>query len=123
MLEVRADGVHLRPAPDGYGAEIYASLDEVDMLEIYRELRCPLLLVNAVPADPASMPGPPWLGELMAAFRKGQTRDLEALAAKRPNVKLVTVTGSHGLLFEQPETIAEVTLHFLDGTIRPLTTQ
>src|SRR5205807_4788626 len=24
MLDVRADGVYLRPAPDGYGAEIYA---------------------------------------------------------------------------------------------------
>jgi len=118
MLEVSAGGVRLRPAPDGYAAEIYASLDEVDMFAAYRELRCPLLLFSAVAAEPGAIPGPPWLGGLMSAFRKGQTRDLEEVAAERPNVRLETLAGAHGLLFEQPEAIAQATLDFLDGTIR-----
>jgi pimeloyl-ACP methyl ester carboxylesterase len=61
MLEVRQGDTCLRPAPDGYGGEIYAGLDEVDMFGIYREIRCPLLLFNAVDPPGASGPsaGPP----------------------------------------------------------------
>lgn len=112
MLEVRDEGTYLRPAIDGLGTEIYTSLDDVDMLAVYRDVRCRLLLVNAI--DPAGATGaPPWLSELMAAFRKGQTRDLSELASSKPNVQVVTLQGTHGLLFEQVEAITRIVLEFL----------
>lgn len=39
-LQVRGDGTFLRPDPGGLGAEIYASLDEVNMFDLYREISC-----------------------------------------------------------------------------------
>src|SRR5215467_8288661 len=91
-LEVRGDGTYLRPAPDGLGAEIYASLHDVNMLDVYREI---------------------WIGELTAAFRRGQTQDLEALATSQDNVSSGTVEGTHGLLFERAEAITTTTLEYL----------
>jgi hypothetical protein len=49
----------------------------------------------------------------MVAFRRGQTRDLQALEASQGNVRLVTVEGTHGLLFEQSAAIAAITLDFI----------
>jgi len=114
-LEVRGDGTYLRPAPDGLGAEIYASLHDVNMLDVYREIRCPLLLFNAVD-PPGGCPAPlglSWIGELTAAFRRGQTQHLEALARSQDNVSVETVEGTHGLLFERAEAITTTTLEFL----------
>lgn len=113
MLEVRDGGTFLRPAIDGIGRAIYDGLDQVDMFAIYREVRCPLLLVNAEPPDAGTASGPPWISKLMEAFRKGQSRDLAALAAVQANIDFQTLEGSHGLVFEQPAKIAEMTLDFL----------
>lgn len=117
MLEIRSGRAYLRPAPDGFGGEIYASLDEVDMFKVYRETQCPLLLFNAVEPDgrrgtPASLS---WISELTAAFRQGQTRDLVALAGSQSNVQVETVLSGHGLLFEHSAAIARTTLSFLNG--------
>ena len=87
-LQVSGDGTSLRPDPGGLGAEIYASLDEVNMFDLYREISCPLLLLNAVD-PPGGHPAPlglSWIVELSAAFRRGQTQDLEALARSQGNV-------------------------------------
>lgn len=116
MLDVRGDVAYLRPAPDGFGREIYEGLDHIDMFTIYREVRCPLLLFNAATPDEggrSTAAGPAWIAELTSAFRRGQTRDLIALAAVQPNVRLETVTGTHGLLFEQSQAIAHLVLAFL----------
>lgn len=114
-LVAGAEGAHLRPAPDGLGAEIYASLDAIDMFSVYQEVRCPLLLFNAV--DAVGRGGAPmglsWISQLTSAFREGQTRDLRSLADRQENVQVETVDGSHGLLFEQSSAIAAITLDFL----------
>jgi len=115
-LQVRGDGTHLRPDPGGLGAEIYASLDEVNMFDLYREISCPLLLFNAVD-PPGGRPAPlglAWIVELTAAFRRGQTPDLEALAQSNGNVTVKTLEGTHGLLFEQAAAITSATMAFLD---------
>ena len=117
-LQVLGDGTFLRPDPGGLGAEIYASLDEVNMFDLYREISCPLLLLNAVD-PPGGRPAPmglSWVVELSAAFRRGQTRDLEALAQSQGNVMVKTIEGTHGLLFEQAAAITTATLAFLDGS-------
>jgi pimeloyl-ACP methyl ester carboxylesterase len=112
MLEIRDGKTYLRPSPSGLGGEIYAALEAIDMYAVYREMACPLLLFTA--EDPnLAPPGPAWMGELMRAFRLGQRRDLEAIAGDKPNVRLQTVRGSHGLLFERPHEIADATLDFL----------
>jgi len=116
MLEVRGGMYHLRPAPDGLGREIYDSLDQVKMLDTYLEVACPLLLFNAIAPEGGAgvnAGGPPWIAELTSAFRRGQARDLAAVAAARQNVLVETVTGTHGLLFEQPQVIADRVLAFL----------
>lgn len=117
-LQVSGDGTSLRPDPGGLGAEIYASLDEVNMFDLYREISCPLLLLNAVD-PPGGHPAPlglSWIVELSAAFRRGQTQDLEALARSQGNVTVKTIEGTHGLLFEQAAAITTATLAFLDGS-------
>ena len=116
MLDTRDGATYVRPAPDGLGREIYDGLEDVDMFSVYQEVRCPILLLNAVPPPDESgrgVAGPPWISELMNAFRKGQTRDLAALAAAQPNVHLETVVGTHALLFEQSQAIADLVLDFL----------
>jgi len=113
MLEVREGGTYLRPAIDGLGAEIYASVDGVDMFDVYRQIRCPLLLFNVDESQGTAGAGPLWIGELMAAFRKGQARDLQALAASQANVRLETMKATHALLFEQVDAIAEIVCEFL----------
>ena len=115
MLEVRGGMYYLRPAPDGLGREIYDSLDQVKMLDVYREVACPLLLFNAIAREGGAVNagGPPWIAELTSAFRRGQARDLAAVAAARQNVQVETVTGTHGLPFEQPQVIADRVLAFL----------
>ena len=86
------------------------------MFSSYREVRCPLLLVNAVAPENLGSPtaaGPRWIAELASAFLRGQTHDLVAIAAAQPNVRFETVTGTHGLLFERPQDIANLVLAFL----------
>ncbi len=85
--------------------------------EIYRDVRWPLLLFNAVD-PPRGRPGPlglSWIVELTAAFRQGQARDLEAWAKSQDNVRVETVEGTRGLLFEQAGAITTTTIAFLEG--------
>jgi len=41
MLDIRDGIAYLRPAIEGMGRAIYDGLDQVDMLTVYREVRCP----------------------------------------------------------------------------------
>jgi pimeloyl-ACP methyl ester carboxylesterase len=115
-LGVRDGRRYLRPAPDGLGAAIWRSVEETDMLALYRRVRCPLLVVNGTRrevnyGDAAA--GLSWVADLGAAFRAGVTRDLRALAAEQPNLRFETIDGSHGLLFEQPQAVARLVADFL----------
>jgi len=127
-LDVRDGQGYLRPSPAGAGGDMMAAVDECDMLTLYRQVRCPLLVVagtrpEADYGDDAA--GVAWIHELLAAFRKGVTRDLTDLAAEQANVRFEAVDGSHALPFEQPQLIADLVLDFLSTAraARPASTK
>lgn len=117
MLARRDGGTYCRPAPESSLSEIYDSIVDFDMLAIDREVTCPLLLFNLEESgepDGAVSTADRWSRGLWTAYRRGQTRDLAALAASRPNVRFVTVPGTHpGMQFERPQQIANTVNEFL----------
>jgi pimeloyl-ACP methyl ester carboxylesterase len=117
MLVLRDGATYCRPAPDSAVREIYDSIGDVDMLAIYRDVNCPLLLFNleeAAEPDEAASTADRWSRGLWTAYRRGQTRDLAELAAAQPNVRFETVPGTHaGLQFERPQQIADTVNDFL----------
>lgn len=101
-LVTRNGATYLRPDATLL-AEVRYTPEFRDTIPYLREVRCPALVVLPT-ADPPSAPG----GELMAAFRRGVRRDLAALAATMPNLRVVEVDGSHDMLAERPAEIAEL---------------
>jgi len=101
----------VRPAIDGVGSEILAQAEAFDMLDLYSRVGCPMLVVNGTAAELG--PGPEWIKELMAAYRKGIERDLAELVERQSNVKVINLAASHALVFEQPQAIANQILTFL----------
>ena len=49
----------------------------------------------------------------MAAYRHGLRRDLEQAVYRHPNLKVQFVPGGHGLLFEDPEDLANRIVAFV----------
>lgn len=101
----------LRPDPGGLGSEIAAAFDRVDMLDLYARVHCPLLIFIATKS--LARPAPPWVKEVMAAYRTGLARDLARLADERPNVRIISVDASHALIVERPQVIADDIIDFL----------
>jgi pimeloyl-ACP methyl ester carboxylesterase len=108
MLRIGADGqAFLRPSPTGIGAAMLADAEAFDMLALYREVTCPILIVTGTEPDPGADP------ELIAAYRRGLRLDLERLDRETPNVTVEFVEGGHGLLFEHPGELVNRILAFL----------
>ncbi|SPT51487.1 hypothetical protein [Actinomadura madurae] len=78
-------------------------------------IRCPALFVLAT----GNMPGLPGrVGELMPALRAGIRRDLLALTADRPHLRVLELAASHNMVDEQPEQIVRAVLGFRAQTTR-----
>jgi pimeloyl-ACP methyl ester carboxylesterase len=109
-LRQENDQTWLRPDPGGLGAEIMAAAHSFDMLDLYAQVHCPLLLFIA-----SKLWGtrPPWVQQAWAAQRTGLTRDLALLAEEHPLVRLIPIDASHLLVVERPQLIAEVIIDFL----------
>jgi pimeloyl-ACP methyl ester carboxylesterase len=107
MLSRGDNGAFLRPSPVGLGAEILASAESFDMFRLYEEMEGPVLVISGTDSDPGADP------ELMAAYRRGLTRDLERVASEDDKVRVEFRRGGHGLLFEDPEGIAAGINRFL----------
>jgi pimeloyl-ACP methyl ester carboxylesterase len=113
----------LRPAPDGrlevrpgraLVLEMLAAVDALDLFDLFdafARTRRPLLLGRAARPVPP-VPGLPWFDELMTAYGKGLARDLAALAARRPTVRVVGIDGTHEMLLESPGAVAHALLAF-----------
>jgi pimeloyl-ACP methyl ester carboxylesterase len=97
----------LRPSPVGLGAEMLAKAESFDMFDLYRRVRAPVLVIAGTAPEPGADP------ELMAAYRRGLTRDLEQVPSTNPEVTVDFRSGGHGLLFEDPEGIADRIAAFL----------
>jgi pimeloyl-ACP methyl ester carboxylesterase len=59
---------------------------DLELFSLYRRVECPLQIFNCSAPDPGI---PADLHDFMAAYRRGLTRALAALAAERPNVDVV----------------------------------
>ena len=93
---------NLRPNPQ-HIILLQPVLESLRMFEVYRAVECPLVIYNCIRSVPLPVPG---AEEVMNAYRRGLTRDLEALAAELPNVRVRTLDATHGVIFEMPEEVA-----------------
>lgn len=95
--------------------QVRREVDALDLFAMYRELRCPLLVFNAVATEDRRMMRL-WAGKgvpLAEAYRRGLVRDLAALAPERPRTEVATVDASHMLIRTHPELVAQRIAKFL----------
>lgn len=122
-IAVRVLLTALRKKPTTTGETLRQVLREVDALDLfamYAQLRCPLLVFNATATEDRGAMRI-WAGKglpLAAAYRRGLTRDLAALAADRDRVEVVTLDATHMLIRTHPELVADQITNFLQS--RPL---
>ncbi len=114
MLESRDGQTYLRTSIE-WGRPVFRSYQELDLFSVYRRVRCPLLIVNALEVVPGTGAGRERSGpaQMFAAARRALTRDLRALADELPNVRLENVEATHGLVFERPQVVADLITRFL----------
>ena len=97
-------------APD-YEQRLEEMLDHInalDLYEVYRAVRVPLLLFNADGADPmTNIEGLEWIGPVMSAYREGIARDYATLEAECPHITVAPIDAPHMLIFTHPEETAE----------------
>lgn len=95
--------------------QVRREVDALDLFAMYRELRCPLLVFNAVATEERRVMRL-WAGEgvvLASAYREGLVRDLDVLAAERPRTEVATVDASHMLIRTHTELVARRIATFL----------
>ena len=82
------------------------ALEELDLLACYRRASLPQLVYVAVreQQDPRL---PEELHALNAAHRQRQIEALHEIAAHNPNLRLIELDATHGLIYECPELIAD----------------
>ncbi|WP_234358991.1 alpha/beta fold hydrolase [Plantactinospora sp. BC1] len=98
----------LRPDPE-LTEELRLAMESLDLVPVYRAVRCPLLLVLATVDMPEQRP----FHDLYAAHRR---RVLERLAAVRDNpwLEVVPLDGaSHAMVAERPGQLADLVTGFL----------
>lgn len=105
--------------------ELLDAIDQLDLFQLYRRVRCPLLVYHAVrlPDLDAATPGdgglPPWLPAYHAAFSRGIERALAQLAQECPRVRVRTVDLTHGLILEAPQQLAAEVSDFVLDVCKP----
>ncbi|XVS65489.1 alpha/beta fold hydrolase [Actinosynnema sp. CA-299493] len=93
----------LRESFRAYGQpELQQALEDLDCFEVFRDLRCPMLLALAT----KPLPGHP----LFEAYRHGLARDLPTLP---PNVEVVHVDTTHAMTRENPTLVAKLVNAYL----------
>ena len=97
--------------------EMMDVLRELDMFELWRSVRVPLQIFNAYGPDPmaTSVEGMEWYGDVMAAYRKGLARDLDALAAEKPTVTVTPIDAAHFLIISHPSEVAAAMIEFANA--------
>ncbi|MEO3924669.1 alpha/beta hydrolase [Micromonosporaceae bacterium B7E4] len=108
LVPADGDANRLRPDP-GLTEELRLAMESLDLVPVYRDVRCPLLLVLATVDMPEQRP----FHDLYAAHRR---RVLERLAAVRDNpwLEVRELDGaSHAMVAERPGELAELITRFL----------
>ncbi len=89
--------------------QVIQNVDAVDLFAVYRAVRCPLLIFNAVrPEERRAIKLLAGDGvALTRAYRRGLSRDLCQLAANNQLVTVVEVDATHMLIKTHPKLVAE----------------
>jgi len=100
-------GSRLRPHPE-LTDQLRVAMETLDLVPVYRDVRCPLLLVLAT----ENLPEQEAFAELYAAHRRGLARRLEAV--DNPALRVVHLAGaSHAMVAERPAELAALVTGFL----------
>jgi pimeloyl-ACP methyl ester carboxylesterase len=99
----RAGVWHLRPDAT-YPERLTAALAGLRMFDTYRRCECPLLIYHCTKVVP--MPDAK-TDEVLKARHRWLQRELKALAAEKPNVRVRTLDTTHLMIFDVPEQVAE----------------
>jgi pimeloyl-ACP methyl ester carboxylesterase len=88
-------------------------LKAIDLFDLYRRVPVPLLVFNAYGHDQlADLEGMAWYGDVMAAYRRGLGRDLDALATEHPSIEIAHLEAAHFLVVTHPKEVAERIIQF-----------
>jgi pimeloyl-ACP methyl ester carboxylesterase len=105
-LRITDEGIYVRPDA-ALARQIRYDPYFQDSVAAVADIRCPALFVLAT----ENLPGLPGrVGDLMPALRAGIRRDLLALIAGRPHLRVLELAGSHNMVAEQPEQVAQAVL-------------
>ena len=91
-------------------ARIVEQLGTLDLFEVYRSVRCPLLVVSSTRPDFEEML-PPDVGAAFAAYRRGFGASLAAIAETTELLTLAELPTGHDMHLETPEEVARLILH------------
>jgi pimeloyl-ACP methyl ester carboxylesterase len=83
--------------------ELQQALEDLDCFDVFRDLRCPMLLALAT----KPMPGHP----LFEEYQEGLTRDVATLP---PNIEVVRVDAAHSMVSDDPTLVTTLIKTYLD---------
>jgi pimeloyl-ACP methyl ester carboxylesterase len=86
--------------------EVMRSVDELDLFEVYRQVRCPLVIVSGQRSMAELLPAQaqePWM-----AYERWVQVQLDRAAADNPAVTLVRLPTGHDPHLEAPEAVASL---------------
>lgn len=91
-------------------AQIVEQLGSLDLFEVYRKVRCPLLVVTSTRPDFEELL-PRTVGAAFSSYRKGFGASLAAIAERTELLSLAELPTGHDMHLEAPEEVARLILH------------
>lgn len=96
---------------------VLSALHQMQLFDVYRRVRCPLLIFHAVRLS--DIADPPWIPAFIGSYHEGLRRDLAALSLECSHVSVETIEATHALVVERPAEIAARVEAFLLETPAP----
>jgi pimeloyl-ACP methyl ester carboxylesterase len=107
-LTTRDGDTWARPLPHVLAA-LQTAMADLDIIAVYRQVKCPLLAVLATDDLPEQQP----FHELYAAYRRGFEGRLVEVSDANPCLRVARVEGAtHAIVAERPGEIARLITHF-----------
>jgi hypothetical protein len=114
-LTTRDGHIWARPLPHVL-ATLQKAMADLDIIPVYRQVKCPLLVALATDDIPEQQP----FHELYAAYRRGFEGRLAKAVDANPCLRVVRVEGAtHAMVAERPGEIAQLITHFATFKTRP----
>jgi pimeloyl-ACP methyl ester carboxylesterase len=99
----------LEQAGDPALAHLVSELDVLDLFATYAATRCPLVVVSAARLGGEELL-PPEVAEALEAYRRGFARELAAVAAVTPLLRLLDAPTGHDVHLEAPDVVTRLVL-------------